>query len=119
MTISIARVYDDPGDGRVLVDRLWPRGMRKDDPRIGRWLKEVAPTRELRTWYHAHPDQYDAFHDRYLAELSAPGAQADALAELVELAKAGDVELATAMKDPARSEVPTLVEALKDRLSSS
>lgn len=119
MTISIVRVYDAPGDGRVLVDRLWPRGIRKDDPRIGRWLKEVAPTTELRTWYHANPDRYDDFHDRYLAELNAPGPQADALAELVELARAGDVELATAMKDPSRSEVPSLVQALKERLSSA
>lgn len=116
MTISVARVYDAPGEGRVLVDRLWPRGIRKDDPRIGRWLKEAAPSKELRTWYHAHMDQYDTFHERYLAELATPGPAADALAELVDLAKAGDVELATAMKDPATSEVPTLVEAIKSRL---
>ena len=116
MTISIARVYDDPGDGRVLVDRLWPRGIKKDDPRIGRWIKEAAPSKELRTWYHANMDRYDDFHARYLAELEEPGPAADALDELVELARAGDLELATAMKDPAQSEVPTLVEAIEKRL---
>lgn len=116
MTVSIARVYDAPDDDRVFVDRLWPRGIRKDDPRVGRWLKEVAPSADLRKWYHANADQYDAFDARYHAELDAPGPQADALAELVELAKAGDVELATATKDPSRSHVPTLVAALKERL---
>ncbi|MGB3708141.1 DUF488 domain-containing protein [Gordonia sp. (in: high G+C Gram-positive bacteria)] len=112
MTISIARVYDPPNGNRVLVDRLWPRGIRKDDPRIGRWLKEVAPSSDLRKWYHANTDQYDLFAERYRDELATPGPQADALAELVELAKAGDVEIATAMKDPDRSEVPTLVAVL-------
>ncbi|ALG85505.1 DUF488 domain-containing protein [Gordonia phthalatica] len=119
MTVSIARVYDAPGDGRVLVDRLWPRGIRKDDPRIGRWIKEAAPSKELRTWYHANMDQYDAFHTRYLAELETPGPAADALNELVELARAGDLELATAMKDPAHSEVPTLVEAIEAKLANA
>ncbi|MGB3697519.1 MAG: DUF488 family protein [Gordonia sp. (in: high G+C Gram-positive bacteria)] len=114
MAISIGRVYDDPDDHRILVDRLWPRGIRKDDPRVGRWLKEVAPSTDLRKWYHAHPDEYDAFTERYRAELAEPGPQADAFAELMDLARAGDVELATAMKDPARSEVPTLVAILAD-----
>ncbi|WP_040517354.1 DUF488 domain-containing protein [Gordonia neofelifaecis] len=115
MTVSIARVYDDPDDHRVLVDRLWPRGVHKDDPRVGRWLKEVAPSNDLRKWYHGHPDEYDAFTVRYRTELDRPGAQADALAELVRLGEAGDVELATSAKDPARSHVPTIVAALADR----
>lgn len=114
MTVSIARVYDAPDDHRVFVDRLWPRGVHKDDPRIGRWLKEVAPSNDLRKWYHAHPDEYDAFSARYRAELDEPGPQADALAELVRLGTDGDLELATATKDPSTSHVLTIVAALAD-----
>ncbi|WP_026918422.1 DUF488 domain-containing protein [Gordonia shandongensis] len=116
MSVSLARVYDDPGDGRVLVDRLWPRGMRKEDPRVGHWLKDVAPSSDLRTWYHANPDEYDAFAARYRTELDDPdGIQADALTELVDLAKNGDVELATASKHIELSALPTLADVLSDR----
>ncbi|MFT4200802.1 DUF488 domain-containing protein [Gordonia sp. (in: high G+C Gram-positive bacteria)] len=113
MGVSIGRVYDDvpPGVDRVFVDRLWPRGIRKDDPRIGRWCKEVAPSAELREWYHHHPDQYDLFAARYREEL-ADGEQARALAGLADLARAGDIELATATRDPATSHVPVIAAEL-------
>jgi uncharacterized protein YeaO (DUF488 family) len=62
--IRVARVYEDPGpdDGeRVLVDRLWPRGFRKGDPRVGRWIPKVAPSTELRKWYSHEPARFDEF----------------------------------------------------------
>jgi uncharacterized protein YeaO (DUF488 family) len=62
--IRLARVYDDPNpdDGRrILVDRLWPRGFRKDDPRVGTWFKDVAPSKELREWYNHQPERFDEF----------------------------------------------------------
>jgi len=68
----VKRVYDDPAadDGcRVLVDRLWPRGVTKERAALDRWAKEVAPSTELRTWFHAHPDQFPEFARRYRAEL--------------------------------------------------
>jgi uncharacterized protein YeaO (DUF488 family) len=69
--IRVARVYEnaDPDDGqRVLVDRIWPRGFRKDDPRVGIWSKDVAPSKELREWYHHQPERFDEFASRYEAE---------------------------------------------------
>ncbi|MFT3900753.1 MAG: DUF488 family protein [Gordonia sp. (in: high G+C Gram-positive bacteria)] len=114
MGVAIGRVYDDvpPGVHRVFVDRLWPRGIRKDDPRIGEWCKDVAPSGELRDWYHhAGPGHHEEFARRYGQEL-ASGEQAAALAHLAELASREDIELATATKDPSTSHVPVIVEHL-------
>ena len=72
MTVAIKRVYDDaePRDGyRVLVDRLWPRGVSKQNAAVDEWLKEVAPSTELRQWFHHDPSQFAEFRRRYLAEL--------------------------------------------------
>ncbi|MEI7545602.1 MAG: DUF488 family protein [Mycobacteriaceae bacterium] len=112
-----ARVYDDPDpdDGtRVLVDRLWPRGLGKQDPRIGRWCKEVAPSTELRRWYGHDPDRYAEFARRYRAELSDP-ALAPALDELRALAVAGPLTLVTATKQIAQSHLGVLAEVLQVR----
>jgi uncharacterized protein YeaO (DUF488 family) len=70
--LQVKRVYDDPapGDGfRVLVDRLWPRGVSKQRAALDLWAKEIAPTTELRNWFHAHPGDFDEFSRRYRAEL--------------------------------------------------
>lgn len=111
--MRIARVYDEPADGshRVLVDRLWPRGMRRDDARLGTWLPEAAPSSELRRWYHAHRDSFDEFRSRYEQELST-GAAADALAESRTLAAEQPVTLVTAARDLAASHVPVLADLL-------
>ncbi|HEU5402651.1 MAG TPA: DUF488 family protein, partial [Terriglobales bacterium] len=87
MPISIKRVYDPPlrSDGaRVLVDRLWPRGISKDAAKLTAWLKDLAPSDDLRKWYHASPSQWLAFRKKYLEELRAPEASA-ALEELYGL----------------------------------
>src|SRR2546426_1174629 len=76
MPIVVKRVYEKPSraDGtRVLVDRLWPRGMTKQDTALDAWLKELAPSDELRHWFHAYPQAWAAFRKRYLKELSRPG----------------------------------------------
>jgi len=89
MTVRIKRVYDAPSaqDGaRVLVDRLWPRGLTKDAAALDLWLKEVAPSHELRKWYHAHPVQWRKFRERYLAELTTDSAHV-ALEQLHDLAR--------------------------------
>lgn len=70
--ISIRRVYDDPSsdDGyRILVDRIWPRGVSKEDAALGEWIKEVAPTSELRKWFGHDPEKFAEFRQRYRAEL--------------------------------------------------
>ncbi|HEX3288452.1 MAG TPA: DUF488 family protein [Mycobacterium sp.] len=111
--LTVSRVYDtDLGDGeRVLVDRLWPRGFRKGDPRIDRWLREVAPSTELRKWYAHQPERFDEFSARYAAELQTPDGAA-ALAELRDVVKAGPVTLVTAARDLEGSHVAVLAELL-------
>lgn len=87
--IRLKRVYEKPipADGRrVLVDRLWPRGLTKEKAAIHAWLRELAPSDELRKWYHARPEEWSAFRKRYLKELSESRAAAQ-LEELYKLAR--------------------------------
>lgn len=97
----------------MLVDRIWPRGIRKDDPRVGQWLKEVAPSTELRKWYGHDPEKFSKFADRYRQELQE-GATGAAFAELKSMAAAGEVTLVTATKDIERSQVAVLLDALRE-----
>ncbi|OMC13937.1 DUF488 domain-containing protein [Mycobacterium sp. SP-6446] len=112
--IRVARVYDAAGadDGqRVLVDRIWPRGVRKDDPRVGTWCKDVAPSKELREWYQHKPERFDEFASRYTAELR----DSPALKELRKLTKRGAVTLVTATRDVDISQAAVLAKLLKSR----
>jgi len=106
--IDTARVYDpvDPAQPpRVTVDRLWPRGIHKEDPRVGTWMPHVAPSNELRKWYHVHPDEFDKFAEDYRAELAG----SDALAQLRAL---GQVTLVTSARDLGVSHVAVLATLL-------
>lgn len=79
MAIALKRVYEAPArsDGaRVLVDRLWPRGLTKEKAAIDAWLRDLAPSNELRQWYHANPEGWLLFRRRYLKELAGPEATA-------------------------------------------
>lgn len=108
--IRVRRVYDDPSpqDGaRVLVDRVWPRGLRKDAARLDEWAKDVAPSTELRTWYHHDPAKFDEFRQRYTAELEQPGPR-EALSRLRALAADGPVTLLTATKEVDLSQAAVL-----------
>ncbi|OBG26604.1 DUF488 domain-containing protein [Mycobacterium sp. E3198] len=114
VSIRVARVYQDagPDDGqRVLVDRIWPRGFRKDDPRVGTWCKDVAPSKELREWYHHDPEKFDQFVARYREELR----DSPALAELRKLAGRGVVTLVTATREVDGSHAAVLAKFLKNR----
>lgn len=80
MPIVVKRVYEpaSPADGvRVLVDRLWPRGLRKEEVAVKFWLRELAPSTELRQWFHANPEAWWLFRKRYLKELVSPAASAE------------------------------------------
>jgi len=80
MPVAVKRVYESVSrsDGaRVLVDRLWPRGLRKADAALHEWLRELAPSDELRKWYHAQPEHWLLFRKRYLKELARPEAEND------------------------------------------
>ena len=88
MTVAIKRVYEAASrtDGaRVLVDRLWPRGMTKAKAAVDEWLRDLAPSDELRRWYHARPDHWPDFRKKYLKELAQPEAE-DSLLRLYQLA---------------------------------
>jgi uncharacterized protein YeaO (DUF488 family) len=97
-------VYDEPtGQGyRVLVDRLWPRGMSKDALVFDEWAKEVAPSTELRRWYGHDPERFAEFAERYRAELREPPA-ADALAALAKAGRRRSLVLLTATRDVEHS----------------
>jgi uncharacterized protein YeaO (DUF488 family) len=108
--VRIGRVYDAPRDGdgrRVLVDRLWPRGLAKEAAAIDEWLKAVAPSSELRRWYGHDPALFEEFGRRYTQELSAPP-QSEALARLRYLASTGPVTLLTATRDLPHSQAAVL-----------
>ena len=113
--VRVKRVYESvsPDDGeRVLVDRLWPRGVSKAAAHLDEWDKDVAPSDELRRWYGHDPAKFAEFRRRYADELREP-ARAKALAHLNEAAKRGTVTLLTATKDAARSEAAVLAEQLR------
>ncbi|MEU6847480.1 DUF488 family protein [Streptomyces sp. NPDC046716] len=114
--IAVRRVYDPPApaDGtRLLVDRLWPRGISKERAAVDEWLRDIAPSKELRTWYHEDRDgRYDAFAERYAAELADP-VRAELVAHVRELAGQGRVTLVTSVKEVEHSHVPVLVRHLR------
>ncbi|WP_329332016.1 DUF488 family protein [Streptomyces sp. NBC_00663] len=114
MSVRIRRVYEspEPEDGvRVLVDRLWPRGLSKDAARVDEWPKAMTPSTELRRWYHAGEGSYEEFAHRYEAELAAPEAT-ELLTHVRELATKGPVTLLTAAKTPEESHAAVLVQLL-------
>ena len=113
-TVRVRRIYDPPEDDdghRVLVDRLWPRGVSKERARLDAWVKQVAPSNELRKWYGHLPERFDEFGRRYRAELDDPE-HAPALDELRRLAGDGRLTLLTATKQPEISEAEVLLQVL-------
>jgi uncharacterized protein YeaO (DUF488 family) len=114
--VRVRRVYEEPerDDGsRVLVDRIWPRGLTKARAALDEWCKDVAPSTELRTWYGHDPDRFADFGRRYQAELEV-SPRAEALEHLRGLAKDGPLTLLTATKEPEISEAAVLAELLRN-----
>ncbi|MET8505086.1 DUF488 family protein [Streptomyces sp. NPDC004787] len=112
--VRVRRVYEppEPDDGlRVLVDRLWPRGLSKVDAHLDEWPKALTPSNELRRWYHGPDGDFAEFRHRYEQELAAPDA-AEALSRLRARAAEGPVTLLTAAKDPSTSHTAVLMRAL-------
>jgi uncharacterized protein YeaO (DUF488 family) len=114
--IILRRVYDDPSpDGglRVLVDRVWPRGLTKDAAHLDEWIKNVAPSTPLRRWYGHRPERFSEFRRRYLAEL-ADGQQAAGIHRLRQLTRTKRLTLLTATRDVDHSQAAVLAELLRD-----
>jgi uncharacterized protein YeaO (DUF488 family) len=113
-TVALKRVYDEPepGDGtRVLVDRLWPRGLSKERAHIDLWLKEIAPSSELRTWFGHDPEKFAEFRRRYQNEIASETGQT-ALAKLRAQAKQGPVTLVFAARDTEHANAVVLRDLL-------
>ena len=110
--IRIKRIYRAArvSDGkRILVDRLWPRGVARDRARLFDWCKEIAPSDDLRRWFHAHPDRWEEFRPRYLAEL---GQSVDLVRQLADYAQDDVVTFLYASKDEDRNNAAVLREYL-------
>ena len=113
-SVRVGRVYDEPtgeDEVRVLVDRVWPRGLTKDKAQLDEWCKDVAPSTELRKWYNHDPERFKEFGRRYRAELKTPK-RVEALKHLRELAKTRTLTLLTATKQPDISEAAVLADLI-------
>lgn len=110
--IAMKRVYEDPDedDGRrVLIDRLWPRGLKKEEAAVDLWLKEISPSTELRKWFGHDPEKWTEFERRYFAELDE---RLDALAQLRKEMKGGKVTIVYGAKDEDHSNARALLDYL-------
>lgn len=114
LAVALKRAYDEPAanDGtRVLIERLWPRGISREPAHIDLWLKDVAPSSELRAWFRHNPKKFPGFRCRYKAELQSEAAQ-EALTKLREIAKQGQLTLVFAAHDAAYSNAAVLHDLL-------
>ncbi|BBL64607.1 hypothetical protein MSMAT_2576 [Methanosarcina mazei TMA] len=114
--IRLKRIYEQPSDQdgfRVLVDRLWPRGLRKNEVRLDLWLKEIAPSDELRKWFSHDPEKWEEFRKCYLEELKLKEEYAQ---KLIERARETDLTLLYAAKNEDFNNATVLKEYLESRL---
>jgi uncharacterized protein YeaO (DUF488 family) len=117
--VRIKRAYEpmEPADGhRVLVDRLWPRGLSKEKAQLDGWLKEIAPSDSLRKWFNHDPRRWAAFQQRYLRELDEEAARA-LVAELVRRARTGRLTLVYAAHDELHNDAVVLKKVIERRLA--
>jgi uncharacterized protein YeaO (DUF488 family) len=116
--ITVQRIYENPdgaGGYRVLVDRLWPRGLKKEQVHFDAWLKELAPSNELRTWYGHTLAKWPEFQRRYRKELTDPARQ-EQLAALAQRARSGPVTLLCGAQDAAHSQAEVIRAVLAEQL---
>lgn len=117
--IRLKRAYDAPSDddgARVLVERLWPRGVRKEAAALDAWMKDVAPSPELRQWYQHDPARWPEFQQRYRAEVAA---RPELVEELLAMARRGTLTLVLASRDVERSSAALLKAYLQERLAGA
>lgn len=113
MAVQIKRVYEPAAaaDGyRVLIDRIWPRGVSKEDARLDEWARELAPSTELRRWFGHEPDKFAGFRRRYRAELAG---QAEKVRELRRRGRGDTVTLVYSARDTEHNDAVVLAELLR------
>ena len=113
LDVRLKRVYEpaQPGDGcRVLVERLWPRGLTREKARINEWARELAPSDALRRWYRHDPERFEEFRHRYVRELRS---ERERLAEIRRRARLGTVTLVFAAREPRLSNASVLASVLR------
>ncbi|MGQ0656779.1 MAG: DUF488 domain-containing protein [Chromatiales bacterium] len=117
--IQAKRIYEPAGsaDGvRILIDRLWPRGLRKKDAKISLWLKEVAPSAELRRWFGHRPDRWEAFQKRYVRELESKPESIETVAAAV---RRGKVTLLYGAHDTVHNHAVVLARYLRQKIGQA
>jgi len=117
MAVKIKRVYDKPerADGvRILVDRLWPRGLTKDEAALDEWIRDIAPTNKLRTWFGHKPDRWPEFQRRYKKELQSDESR-EMLRRLAKIAGIATVTLLYAAKDNEHNNAVVLASLMKNK----
>lgn len=113
------RIYEspEPNDGlRVLVDRLWPRGVRKSDAHVDTWLKEIAPSSDLRQWFGHDPNRFSTFRDLYVTQLIEDEVHRTAVRKMISFVQAGPVTMLYAAKDPTCNHVIVLRDFIMERV---
>jgi uncharacterized protein YeaO (DUF488 family) len=113
MDVRLKRAYEPAAasdGGRILVDRIWPRGVTREQAQLSEWARELAPSTELRRWFAHDPARYEEFRRRYIGEL---GAQEEKLRELRRRARAGPLTLVYAARDEAHNDAVVLAEILR------
>lgn len=117
MDVQVRRAYDPPGPGdgyRVLVDRVWPRGVSKDKLELDEWRKEIAPSTRLRKWFGHDPERWNEFQERYFAELEE---MQDSVQELMKRARRGRITLVYGARDRDHNQAVALSTYLRARAS--
>ncbi len=118
MLVAVKRAYENasPRDGyRVLIDGLWPRGLTKEKLKVAQWLREIAPSARLRTWYGHKPEKWEEFRKRYRGELRKPPRR-ELLGELVQRARREKVTLVFGARDADRSNAAVVAELIREQL---
>lgn len=113
--VKVKRIYDPPSsdDGkRILVDRLWPRGLKKDQARIDEWLKDIAPSNELRKWFSHDPERWGEFRERYKKELKD---KSDLIGKIRGESKEGKVTLLFSAKGKEHNNAIVLKEVIEGK----
>ena len=113
MVVRLKRAYERPAASagyRVLIDRLWPRGVKREDSRLDEWARELAPSGELRRWFGHDPERFDEFRRRYTAELAG---QEEKLRELRRRARRGTLTLVYGARDTEHNDAVVLAEILR------